>query len=114
MGRPKVSNLRDMRLKLYFTATEYECIAQTAKAARTRLTPYGRFVILKKLAALGPGQNEPRNPLRLDYLALRSLGNDLNQMVRHVHQTNEPAPIDLEPLLTDIRQIVNRVAQKWF
>ena len=113
MGRPKVSNLRDMQLKLNLTATEYECVVRRAKTAGLRPTHFGRAVILKKIAAQGPGQNEPSNPLRLDYLALRSLGNDLNQMVRHVHQTGEPPTSDLESLLADIRQIVDRAAKKW-
>jgi hypothetical protein len=113
MGRPKATNLRDMRLKLNLTATEYECVVRQAKAAGMRPRPFGRAVILKKIAAQGPGENEPSNPLRLDYLALRSLGNDLNQMVRHMHQTREPAPNNLELLLTDIRHIVDRAAKKW-
>jgi hypothetical protein len=113
MGRPKVSNLRDMQLKLNLTATEYECVVRRAKAAGMRPTPFGREVILKKVVALGPCPDEPSNPITLDYLALRSLGNDLNQMVRHIHRTGEPPTNDLESLLADIRRIVDRAAQKW-
>jgi len=30
-------------------------------------------------------------------------------MVRHLHQTGDPLPADLEPLLTDIRQMIAKV-----
>jgi hypothetical protein len=42
---------------------------------------------------------------------LSRLGNLLNQMVRHLHQTGDPLPPDLEPLLRDIRQIIERRVQ---
>jgi hypothetical protein len=32
----------------------------------------------------------------------------LNQMVRNLHQTGDPLPPDLEPLLTDIRHVIER------
>jgi hypothetical protein len=33
-------------------------------------------------------------------------------MVRHLHQTGDPLPADLEPLLNDIRRIIARGASK--
>ncbi|HEX4409034.1 MAG TPA: hypothetical protein VH206_09690 [Xanthobacteraceae bacterium] len=45
---------------------------------------------------------------RLVYGALSRLGNNLNQLLRHLHQTGDPIPPDLEPLLKDIRQIIAR------
>jgi hypothetical protein len=45
----------------------------------------------------------------LIYGQLARLGNNLNQMVRHLHQTGDPLPADLEPLLKDIRRIIARV-----
>jgi hypothetical protein len=46
----------------------------------------------------------------VNYGQLARLGNNLNQMVRHLHQTGDPLPADLEPLLTDIRRIIARGA----
>ena len=51
------------------------------------------------------------NADRLIYGQLVRLGNNLNQMVRHLHQTGDPLPPDLEPLLKDIRQIIARVVR---
>ena len=42
------------------------------------------------------------------YGQLVRLGNNLNQMLRHLHRTGDPLPADLEPLLTDIRQVISR------
>ncbi len=51
------------------------------------------------------------NTQRLIYAQLVRLGNNLNQMVRHLHATGDPLPADLEPLLRDIRQILTRRVQ---
>jgi Bacterial mobilisation protein (MobC) len=48
------------------------------------------------------------NLVHLTYGQLVRLGNNLNQMVRHLHQTGDPLPADLEPLLADIREIITR------
>jgi hypothetical protein len=45
---------------------------------------------------------------RLIYGQVVRLGNNLNQMARHLHSTGDPLPGDLEPLLKDIRQILSR------
>lgn len=113
MGRPKASNLRDMRLKLNLTATEYECIVLRARAAGMRPTHYSRTAVLSTNAAHTINQQALSNAERLNYHALCRLGNNLNQMVRRMHQTGEPAPADLEPLLADIREIINRATKKW-
>jgi hypothetical protein len=113
MGRPKVSNLRDMQLKLNLTAAEYECVVRRAQAAGMRPAHFGRAMVLKENAVHAVNRPTLSNAERLNYLALSRVGNNLNQMVRRMHQTGEPAPADLEPLLVDIRQIVNRAAKKW-
>jgi Bacterial mobilisation protein (MobC) len=113
MGRPKVSSLRDMQLKLNLTAAEYECVLRRAKAAGMRPGHFSRALVLNTAAA--PTQEEAAlsNTERLNYLALSRVGNNLNQITRRMHQTGEEAPADLEPLLADIRQIINRAAKKW-
>lgn len=51
-----------------------------------------------------PGSNLDR----MIYGQLVRLGNNLNQMLRHLHGTGDPMPRDLEPLLNDVRQIISR------
>ena len=113
MGRPKVSNLRDMQLKLNLTATEYECVVRRANAAGMRPVHYSRTLVLNTSSARTPSQQIPDNIERLHYLALSRIGNNLNQMMRHLHRTGEPTPSDLEPLLVEIREIINRTIKKW-
>jgi hypothetical protein len=113
MGRPKVSSLRDMQLKLNLTATEYECVVRRAKAVGMRPNHFGRAMVLNKDIGPAPYPQSPSNAERLTYHALTRVGSNLNQMVRRMHQTGEPAPADLEPLLADIRQIIVRAMKKW-
>jgi len=113
MGRPKISNVRDMQLKLNLTATEYECVVRRARAAAMRPVHYARMLMLDRNVAQAAQPLTPDNIERLDYHALSRVGNNLNQMMRHLHQTGGPAPADLEPLLKDIREILNRGIKKW-
>ena len=84
MGRPKVSNLRDMQLKLNLTAAEYECVVRRARAVGMRPTHFSRALVLTKDAAPAFDPHKPSNVERLGYLALSRLGNNLNQMVRRI------------------------------
>src|SRR6266851_8628575 len=59
MGRPRVSNPRDMKLKLYFTATEYECLVRRAKAIGARPTHFGRMLVLDKEVVPEPHLRTP-------------------------------------------------------
>ena len=113
MGRPKVSDPRNIKLKLHFTATEYECLIRRAKAAAMRPTHFSRMLMLDRNVAPAAQPQTPDNIERLDYHALSRVGNNLNQMMRHLHQTGSSAPADLEPLLRDIREIINRGIKKW-
>jgi hypothetical protein len=113
MGRPKISTVRDMQLKLNLTAAEYECVVHRAKAVAMRPSHYARMLMLGKRVAPAPSPRTPSNIERLNYQALCRVGNNLNQMMRHLHQTGEPASADLEPLLRDIREILNRGIKKW-
>jgi hypothetical protein len=112
MGRPKVSNLRDLQLKLNFTAAEYECVVRRAKAQCMRPTHFARRVVLNT-DAHAPRTQNLSNLERLNYLALSRVGNNLNQMMRHLHRTGEPAPADLERLLVEIRQVIEHGVKKW-
>jgi hypothetical protein len=102
-----------MQLKLNLTATEYECLVRRANAVAMRPARYGRMLVLDKKTVPAAQPGVPSNLERLNYLALSRVGNNLNQMMRHLHQTGEPVPADLEPLLADVREIINRAIKKW-
>ena len=78
MGRPKVSNLRDMQLKLNLTATEYECVVRRARAVGMRPTHFGRALVLSKDTAPAADPYKPSNVERLSYL--RSAGSEITSI----------------------------------
>jgi hypothetical protein len=69
---------------------------------------FGRALLLGQGGKVVARREPAGNLDQLIYGQLVRLGNNLNQMVRHIHQTGDPLPADLEPLLKDIRQIVAR------
>ncbi len=108
MGRPKVSEPRSQQLNLSLTEGEFESIKRRAYAVGMRPVNFGRALLLDHNRRLTV-RNEPgSNVERLIYSQLVRLGNNLNQLVRHLHRTGDPLPADLEPLLTDIRKIIAR------
>jgi hypothetical protein len=112
MGRPRTSEPRDRQLNVGLTATEYENFVRRAEAVGMRPVHFGRALLLGQSGA-SVGKSEPANNIsRLLHAQLVRLGNNLNQMVRHLHQTGDPLPADLEPLLNDIRRIIARGASK--
>jgi len=108
VGRPRKTETRDRQLNLSLTQSEFESIRLRAEAvgmrpvhfARTYLLAAGRTVALKCKA--------PSTVSRLVYAELGRIGNNLNQMMRHLNRTGDSPPADLEPLLKDIRQILAR------
>ena len=113
MGRPGTSEPRDRQLNVGLTATEYEGVVRRAEAIGMRPVHFGRALLLgKNDASMNKGEPTSNNISRLLHAQLVRLGNNLNQMVRHLHQTGDPLPADLEPLLTDIRKIIAHGAVK--
>jgi hypothetical protein len=109
MGRPRATEPRTQQLNLSFTASELESIKRRAHALGMRPSHFGRALLLDvKKRSVGNAE-QSNNISRLVHSQLVRLGNNLNQMVRHLHQTGDPLPPDLEPLLTDIRQLIARV-----
>ncbi len=109
MGRPrKTTEPRDKQLNLSLTTAEYENLCQRARALGMRPVHFGRALLFDKSRKPVLGDERQSNIARLNYGQLVRLGNNLNQMVRHLHQTGDPLPADLEPLLTDIRRIIAR------
>jgi Bacterial mobilisation protein (MobC) len=109
MARPKKSEPRDRQFNLSLTARELESIKLRAHALGMRPIYFGRALLLDPARKLTVKKEPEGNMARLIYGQLARLGNNLNQLVRHLHRTGEPLPSDLEPLLKDIRQIISRV-----
>lgn len=111
MARPKKSDPRDKQLNLSLTASEYESVVQRAQALGMRPVHYGRAMVLttEHPAAAKPAPTS--NLHRLMLVQLSRLGNNLNQMMRHLYQTGDPPPNDLEPLLNDIRQLIRKASK---
>jgi hypothetical protein len=110
MGRPKKTEPRDRQFNLSLTAAEYESLVQRAQAVGMRPVHFGRTLMLDSANAPFTIGRATDRIERLNYSALTRLGNNLNQMMRHLHQTGDPLPADLEPLLMDIRRIISRGA----
>jgi Bacterial mobilisation protein (MobC) len=109
MGRPRTSEPRSHQLNLSLTASELESIEKRAEAVGMRPVHFGRAVLLDQKRQ--PSVNRAPDGSNLEHLIygqLSRLGNNLNQMVRHLHQTGDPLPADLEPLLDDVRRILAR------
>src|ERR1700722_326457 len=109
MGRPTKSEPRCEQLNLSLTASELASIRKRADAVGMRPVHFSRILVLDAQRQAPGNREQFRNVERLVYGQLVRLGNNLNQMVRHLHRTGDPLPPDLEPLLTDIRQIIARV-----
>jgi hypothetical protein len=108
MGRPITSEPRTHQLNLSLTSRELASIRRRAAAVGMRPVHFGRALLLD-MKSRPVGKTETKSNIdRLAYDQLVRLGNNLNQMVRHMHQTGDPLPADLEPLLRDIRQIIAR------
>ena len=108
MGRPRKSEPRSQQLNLSLTESELASIKRRAQAVGMRPVHFGRALLLNQSRNLAVKRELGSNAQRLIYGQLVRLGNNLNQMVRHLHRTGDPLPADLEPLLKDIRQILAR------
>ena len=112
MARPKKLEPRDKQLNLSLTAAEHDSIVQRARTLGMRTVHFGRAVLLNSNSASLQSPRAPSNIEKLNYSALARLGNNLNQMMRHLHRTGDPVPADLEPLLKDIRGIIARALDR--
>jgi hypothetical protein len=108
MGRPKATETRSYQLNLSLTMREWETVRQRAQALGMRPAHFGRAVLLDQERTPTTLPRLESQFDRLVYGALSRLGNNLNQLLRHLHQTGDPIPPDLEPLLRDIRHIIER------
>ena len=99
------------QLNLSLTESELFDIKRRAEALGMRPVQFGRAVLLDGTAAVVI-QADPFTPMqRLVHTQLVRLGNNLNQMVRKLHETGHALPTDLEPLLKDIRALIARIPE---
>lgn len=112
MARPRKSEPRDRQFNISLTASELDSIRKRAAALGMLPVHFGRAVLLARKIESASKSETNDNTQRLVYAQIVRLGNNLNQMVRHLHATSDPLPSDLEPLLRDIRQIIQRRVQR--
>ena len=109
MGRSIKSEPRDRQLNFSLTARELESLRQRAEAVGMRPIHFGRALLFDATRTIHSAKKENGSHVeRLIYAQLVRLGNNLNQMTRHLHRTGDPLPADLEPLLAEIRQLIAR------
>jgi hypothetical protein len=109
MRQYKKLDPRNFQLNLSLTAAELEDIKNRADALGMRPVHFARLAALNDTSG-GIAKSAPENQaLRKIHLELARLGNNLNQMVRSLHQLRVPLPSDLEPLLKDIRALIARL-----
>lgn len=116
MSRPRRSEPRRKQLNLSLTERELASIEARAAALGMRAVHFSRALLLRahrlpQTLGTTPSSAEPpsSNVDRLIHVQLVRLGNNLNQMMRHVHRLGGPVPDDLAPLLTDIRALLARL-----
>ena len=112
MGRSKKPEPRDRQLNLSLTISEFESIKRRAEVIGMRPVHFGRALLLDQRCNVSLKHEAHGTVNRLVYMQLARLGNNLNQMMRHLHRTGDPLPSDLEPLLKDIRDIISRELQR--
>ncbi len=108
MVRPKIPEPRSEQLNISLTRAELDSIRKRAESVGMRPVHFGRLLLLQKGQNANFGTSEKSSLEKLIFVQLSRLGNNLNQMVRHLHVTGDPLPADAEPLLKDIRQILSR------
>jgi len=114
MRRRRDAEPRSHQFNLSLTASELESIKRRAEAVGMRPVHFGRALILESVRHLDKNRqavatHTDGNLRQFIHAQLIRLGNNLNQMMRHLHRTGDPLPADLEPLLRDIRHIIAQV-----
>lgn len=112
MGRPRTHEPRLRQLNLSLTEAELNNICRRAEVVGMRPVHFSRAILLDEKRFI-PSHSPTSTAIeRMIYDQLVRLGNNLNQLVRHLHRTGDPLPVDLEPLLADVRQIISRRVEK--
>ncbi len=118
MPRPPSKLRRDQQLNFSLTRDELTALRGRADAAGMHLVEFGRDLLLRRrvpAARLADAEAvEAQGALARAALLLvhelRRLGNNLNQIARRLNTREEPTPPNLDPLLAEIRALLNRRA----
>jgi len=110
MARPKSTDPRVRQVNLALTQPEYDLLKARADAVGLRLADYARAQVLNRRVAVERAVAALPTLDRLAYAHMARIGANLNQAVRQLHRLGLAAPVDLEPLLRDIRALVARVS----
>jgi Bacterial mobilisation protein (MobC) len=105
MTDTKQKSIRSRQFNVAVTRDELKRIHARAAARGMRPVDYGRARLLAEWRAGAPASAPHLDPLLL--AALSRLGNNLNQIARRLNTLDLPAPPTLEPLLREIRGIIN-------
>jgi hypothetical protein len=108
MGLSTKNELRDQQLNLSLTKGELERVRQRAETAGMRVVHFARMIVLDENRRPTMKSDTEHSATRLLYLQLARLGNNLNQLVRHMHRHGGPIPRELDPLLHEIRRHITR------
>ncbi len=108
MARPRQQEIRDRQLNIKLTASELEFLRRRAAAERLRPGEYGRARLLAEWRVVEARVAAEPHLDPLFQVQLSRLGNNLNQIARRLHSIGEPGPATLEPLLQEIRSLINR------
>jgi Bacterial mobilisation protein (MobC) len=104
--RPKHKIRRDRQFNVSLTSREFELLYARAAACRMRPVDYGRARLFNGSMEQQAAQSAAHlDPLFLAQLS--RLGNNLNQLTRHLNAVGGSAPASLEPLLREIRSLIS-------
>ena len=106
MGRPTKLERRNRQLNLALSSSEFESIQSRARSVGMRPVHFCRAILLDQGRNPVAADRADNNNQRLIYGQLIRLGNNLNQIARHLHRHGGPVPHELEPLLRDIRRLI--------
>ncbi len=107
MARPKQAIIRDRHVSFRVSAEELFRLA--AKASKAGQSP-AEFARARALSGIVRERQSPARVAHLDidtYHQVRRLGVNLNQIAHRLNALDFPPPPTLEPLLVEIRQLLN-------
>jgi hypothetical protein len=111
MGRPKQNNPRNRQLNIGLTDSERDRLMRRSAAAGMRPVDYARARLFagRALPEAVTASGTHLDPLLLHHLS--RIGSNLNQIARQLNALRLPIPLDLEPVLRELRAILRNVAQ---
>jgi hypothetical protein len=108
----KQEQRRNKQFNIGLTEGELSKLHTRASTAGMRAVDYARARLFggKTVERSTDAPAHNLDPLFLPQLS--RLGNNLNQIVRKLHQLDLPAPPTLEPLLQEIRDLIRKVTSR--